>query len=235
MCGVRFVGYFLANKPDLRLPLFYTAPRPGAAWKGERDHDEDKWARKQAKRYEEKGREALESAKTLLCQMGFHQDYIETKLNVRQRSVVKDIINEVKSGLYDALVLGRRGLSRFEELFSTSTSKNLLDVQVDFPIWFCRNPKEEQRNVLLCLDGSDEAYRMVDHVGFFLAPEKNHEVHLLIINKKGDLGEKALNEIQSKASGLLTENGLPEDLIRTRVVSESNVPKTILRETDKGS
>jgi nucleotide-binding universal stress UspA family protein len=235
LCGIRFVGYFFSNKDDLRLTLYYTAPRPAAVWDEERTHEKEEWAKKQAQQYEAKGRESLESAKRMLCQMGFHSESIETKIRFRKRSKVMEIVQEGEECLYDAVVLGRRGLSWFEEIFSESTSKGLLDTKVTFPIWFCRRPKEECKNVLICLDGSEASYRMVDHVGFILAPEKKHEVTLFTVNKGDAFSEDALKTMQAKALDHFRDNGFPEELVRTKTLKASNVAKTILREVEEGS
>jgi len=40
LCGVRFVGYFFSNKENLKLTLYYTAPRPATIWDGERTHED---------------------------------------------------------------------------------------------------------------------------------------------------------------------------------------------------
>lgn len=235
LCGIKFVDYFFSNRDDLRLTLYYTAPRSATTWAEEGGHDEHEWARKQDQRYETKGRESLESAKRILCQMGFRQEMIETKIGFRKRSKVMDIINEGQAGLYDALVLGRRGLSRFEEFFSQSTSKELLDVEVNFPIWFCRKPGEDRKNVLICLDGSTAAYRMVDHVGFILAPERKHEVTLLLVNEEGRHSDEEAMEIRTEAFAHLADNGFPMEQIRFQAVEASNVPKTILRKAQEES
>ncbi|MHC4945090.1 MAG: adenine nucleotide alpha hydrolase family protein [Planctomycetota bacterium] len=209
LCGIRFVGYFLSNMEELRLTLYYTAPRPAKVWADERTHDKEEWAKKQAEQFEAKGREALDSSKKMLCKWGFNPDLIETKLAFRHKSRVRDIVYEGETGRYDALVLGRRGLSWLEELFDESTSKSLLETKVSFPIWFCRRPKEGSRNVLVCLDGTEAAYRMTDHVAFILAPEEKHEVTLFTINKGGDFDEEALNAIRSAAMEHFKENSFP--------------------------
>lgn len=232
--GVRFVGHFFSNKKEIKLTLFYTAPRPPAIWEGERTHDRLSEGEQQAKQYEAKGRNALEEAKKVLTKLGFGQEQIGTKFQVRQRSKVMDIIQEGEKGLYDAVVLGRRGLSWLEAAFDESVTKELLEKRCNFPIWICRGPDLERMNVLLCVDGSEAAYRMADHVGFILGQEKKQEVALFVVKKPGAKVKESGDSILSRSKEQLLSNGFPAEMAKTKVVESGNVAKAILKEAEQG-
>jgi nucleotide-binding universal stress UspA family protein len=232
--GVRFVGHFFSNKKEIKLTLFYTAPRPAAVWEGERTHDRVSQSEQQARQYEAKGREALEEGKKVLVRLGFPQQQILTKLQVRKWSKVIDIIQEGEKGLYDAVVLGRRGLSWLEEAFDDSVSKGLLEKRCNFPIWICRRPDLGRKNVLLCLDGSEASYRMLDHVGFILAEEKEQEVTLFTVKKPAVKVKESADSILSKSKELLLSNGFPAEMAKTKVVESGNVAKAILKDSEQG-
>jgi nucleotide-binding universal stress UspA family protein len=176
--GVQFVGHFFSNKQGLKITLFFTAPKPPALWEGERTHESVRDSERQSKEYERQGQKALAAAKKALRTLGFGEEQIATKLVVRQQSKAMDIIREGEQGLYDAVVLGRRGLSWLEQVFDESTSKDLLEKELTFPLWLCRRPDLGRKNILLCMDGSEAAYRMADHVGYMLARDKDHEITL---------------------------------------------------------
>jgi nucleotide-binding universal stress UspA family protein len=233
--GIRFVGHIFSNKEGMKLTLFYTAPRPGAVWEGERSPDRVKQSEQQAKQYEAKGRKALEEARKVLTKLGFKQEQLGIKFRVRQRSKVMDIIQEGERGLlYDAVVLGRRGLSWLEEAFEDSVSKGLLEKRCDFPIWICRRPDLERKNVLLCLDGSEASYRMAEHVGFILAEEENQEVTFFTVKKPGAKVKESPDSILSKSKELLLSIGFPAEMAKTKVVVSGNVAKAILKEAEQG-
>ena len=90
--GIRFTGNFFSNKQDMRITLFYTIPRGPQVWSGERDHESVSEAELQAKKYEGRARKALSAAKKELVKMGFGDEQIDTKLQKRRFSTVKDII-----------------------------------------------------------------------------------------------------------------------------------------------
>ena len=68
--GVQFVGHFFSNKKDIKLTLFYAAPKPSAVWEGERTHESVSQSEQYAKQYENKGRKALEAAKKEIVRLG---------------------------------------------------------------------------------------------------------------------------------------------------------------------
>ena len=69
--------------------------------------------------------EALQRAKELLIKAGFEEEHIVIKVESKKRGVAKGIIDEAASG-YDAVVMGRRGLSGIKEFFLGSVSQKVL-------------------------------------------------------------------------------------------------------------
>jgi nucleotide-binding universal stress UspA family protein len=229
MHAVRFVGHFFSDKKNVKVTLFYTASRPAAVYAGEKTDDTVQEMEAQSKKSLAKGRKALDAARKELLWMGFPPENVETKLQVRQFSKVEDIIQEGTKGLYDAVVLGRRGLSWLEETFDESVSKGLLEQGIGFPIWICRKPEPDRNGVLLCVDGSESAACMVDHVGFMLQPDPLHRVKIIAVVKgaanSADIVEKAL----ASARDSILKAGVPAERIETQALEGSNVAKVILK------
>jgi len=69
--------------------------------------------------------EALQNAKQLLIKAGFEEEHIVVKVEGKKKGVAKGIIDEAASG-YDAIVMGRRGLSGIREFFLGSVSQKVL-------------------------------------------------------------------------------------------------------------
>lgn len=220
--GVKFVGNFFSDKKGLKITLYYTCPR-AAAW----DDDIHKGNQaRQEKQYEARGRRALEDAKQTCCRLGFEADQIAFKLESRKTSKVMDILYEGAKRRYDAVVLGRRGVSWLEEAFDESVTKGLLKETFHFPVWLCNKPEPHGKNVLVCVDGSEAAYRMTDHVGFMLEKESRQAVTLFVAGE--DL--KASEKIIAEALVQLAKNGFPEQRIKTLIIPEKNAAAAILLE-----
>lgn len=70
--------------------------------------------------------EALEKAREMLIQQGFAKNRVKTKIVKRKKGIARDIISEVKSGGYDLVVLGKKGLSAVREFLMGSTAQKVL-------------------------------------------------------------------------------------------------------------
>ena len=230
--GVRFFGHFFENKKDIKVTLFYTAPRPPEEWEDKPTMESERRRKAQEKENQAKGQKALDGAKKILENLGFDSDQILTKVQTRMMSRAGDIIQEGSRENYDALVLGRRGLSWLEEAFDESVSKEILERKYDFPIWLCRMPDLERKNVLVCVDGSEPAYRIADHVGFVLQEEKRHRVTLLRI--KRDTAGQETAAIFEKAVKQMIKNGLSEGLIDSKEIETTDPAEAILEEAENG-
>jgi len=232
MHGVRFVGSFFNNMQNLRATLLSIAPRLPASnlpelmdsWYDRSDSDMVRSTTGIEK--------SLAVASRLLHRKGMRKDHIDIRIKTRQLSKGKDIINEGHSGLYDAVVLGRRGASMIETLFSESVSDEMLAEEIDFPLWICRDIEEGRNNVLLCVDGSDASLRMADHVGFMLNQESSHRITILHVDS-GDDGNKEF--IINRAKERLLDNGIAPGIVSEKVIQSKRVLAAILKETKKNN
>ena len=77
--------------------------------------------------------EAMLKAKDILLKAGFDEKNIALKVQTKKKGVVRDIIDEARSG-YDTIVLGRRGLSGVKDFIFGSVSQKLLNLAKDISI-----------------------------------------------------------------------------------------------------
>ena len=233
--AVRFLNSFFSAKRETLLTLFYTAPQPSAVWGKELNYESMSRMDEQSQQIERKGRTALNRAKGKLVESGFRPENIDQKLIFRQGTKALDILQEAEKGLYDAVLLGRRGLSRLEEaLLQESVSRTILCEETVAPLWICRQPETGRRNVLVCVDGSEPASRMVDHVGFILSRERKHEVTLARVLPPGE-EDGETERIFEHCRRILEENDYPLEQVGTKVLASRNVAQAILAEVEKGN
>lgn len=223
--GVRFVNSFFRNKSSLKITLFYVAPSVSSAKGGGGLAPQTR--KKLTEAYEKKGQDALDASKGMLCGRGFSPEQVQCRLVFKQLGTVKDIIKEAGRGMYDALVLGRRGYALFENVLADSVTREIFEHDSGLPLWVCRQPEELRSNVLLCVDGSEPSLRMADHVGFMLENEPEHAVTICHV----DTGEAADKEsMLQRVKEQLLHNGIEETRIKVQVLPPANVVKSILRE-----
>ena len=77
--------------------------------------------------------EAMHKAKELLLTAGFEEKNITLKIHTKKKGVVRDIIEEARSG-YTTIVLGRRGLSAVKEFILGSVSQKVLQLARDISV-----------------------------------------------------------------------------------------------------
>jgi len=174
----------------------------------------------------------LDLGRQWLVDMGFPSSNVFTKLIANQRGTVRDIAHEATRGLYDAVVLGRRGLSWFDEMFSDSVSHQMLWEAVDFPVWICRDPEFHRTGVLVCADGSEQSLRVADHVGFVLRGEPRHKVVICHIDTENGADREAILRATREA---LLDAGMEPERIKVVTVAAKDPVKAILSEAERGA
>jgi len=231
--GLRFVCAFFKHKQDVRLTLFNTAPQPPAVWAEEASYETLRQSEEAAELIIQSGRRAMEAARSIFVQGGFDPAQVDDKIVSRNFSRIQDIVKEGESGLYDAVVFGRRGMLRLENFLDKSASEEMLQEKFAFPLWLCRDVEYARKGVLLCVDDSEPSRRMADHVGFILHGETDHDVTILRVLRKSDASQST-EGLFGAAITALEENGFPSRLIKTRLMQSENVAQAIMREADRG-
>ena len=173
----------------------------------------------------------MEASRRILCNWGFSSERITAKVQTQKAGIVKDIIREARDGLYDSVVLGKRGFGAFESLFSASVTRRIMEDHIDFPIWISRLPESGRRNVLLCVDGSDASLRMADHVGFMLK-EEDHKITILHVDNGHNENTEIILEGALKN---LIDNGIYQDRIDMSVIKSHRVVQTILEKSEQNA
>ena len=230
--GARFLAGFFLNKDVVKLTLFYTMPRPPAVWTGEKTQAKVREQEDAARKGQAKAKKALQEAKQEVVKLGFLEERIDVRLRMRQLGKVKDILEEGERGLYDAIVLGKRGLNWFEEAFEGSVSKELLESRLGCPLWICRRPDPERKGVLLCMDGSEGSYRMAGHAGLILGTEQRHPVKIFVVKNRSL--KEAPDTVIARARELLAESKVPNVRVSASAVDASSPARAILREAEEG-
>jgi nucleotide-binding universal stress UspA family protein len=129
--AVQYVADLLAGAPGFRVVLVSIIPEPTEDFLAA-DEDRQEWIRKCRSRETA----AVEDYRRLLHVSGFEEGQIEVVIdNMYCPSVAECIINEQKKLGCSTIVLGRRGVSRREELLFGSTSNKILHEAKDCAVW----------------------------------------------------------------------------------------------------
>jgi nucleotide-binding universal stress UspA family protein len=168
------VNYVVLNFPpdDLEVNLIYVMPTaPEPLWDLEKTGFFKKMTEKKREEYLSKEKEAaqlfLAQARDLLSRASIADDHVRVILHPRQVGIARDIIAESSRG-YDAVVVGRRGLGKFEDIYLGSVSYKIVQAVGDTPVWVVGD-NIKSRKMLLAVDNSDNSCKAVDYAGTFAA------------------------------------------------------------------
>ncbi|MDL1969437.1 MAG: universal stress protein [Candidatus Desulfofervidaceae bacterium] len=233
--AVEYAANMFKNDPVFTMSLIYISPPlpPILLENNEEDADFTNWQVNYRSRLErksqEKAKKILDKARQLLLDLGWTENRFETIHFPGRFGPARDLFFYAEHGLFDALVLGRRGVSLWEKLTMGSTADKIIHAEKTVPIWMVGNSFFSPK-VLLAIDGSENSIRAVDHAGFILSGMENIEVtifHVLTmypLEEIKDLSEKWEKVVTSrilpfmdKAEEMLVKAGVPARNIRKKI------------------
>lgn len=177
---------------------------------------------------------AVDKAKTLIEKSQLSLDQIGVKTVPEKYGIVRDILEEGHKGLYDAIILGRRATYTFQWFFERPADEiakaMVKDTGLSTPLWICPEPCKDRKNILVCVDGSENGYRVVDHAGYILSDQVQHNITVFHL-EKGATGKG--KEIFPKAIEILTQHGIARERIQTKTSWGLSVANTVLSEANK--
>ena len=181
-------------------------------------------------------RKALDKATEMLSQSKMLVDSMMTKTFAERYGKIKDILNESSSGLYDAIILGKRAsytLQWFFERPADETAKAIIqDSSLNTPLWICPEPESGRKNVLVCVDGSEQSFRAVDHVGYILSLQDQHNITLFMVDNGSGLNS---DTIFQKSIKILGDHAIANERIRTETTWGLNIAGTITSYAEKSN
>lgn len=209
---------------------------------------------KMKRTYAKKAQTMLEVHKAQMTAMGIDEARIELITKPRKSGLAKDVLEYAQEKSYDAIVVGRRGLSRVQEVFMGSLTTNLLEHSRVIPVWIIDGEVTSEK-IMIATDGSESSLRAVDHFSFMAANNPDINITLLhVIPRLKDFckidfdeEDKELEEIIINGDRRCVESfllhahkkfkdaGIRNDQIEIKEVrAMSNVGKAIIEEVQTG-
>ncbi|SHF39996.1 Nucleotide-binding universal stress protein, UspA family [Desulfacinum infernum DSM 9756] len=211
-----------------RNPAFRSRLAPVAAWE---------MAQKKAVE------DFMEAATASLKRAGVPEEAVRVVIKQREVGIARDIAFEAHKG-YDAVVVGRRGVSDVKDLILGSVATKLLGRVVDVPLWIVGETVSPD-GVLVAMDASDEALKAVGFTASMVG-RKPRRVLLLHVIRGMDPGAQSvlrffapeeqrdwlkkseeelervvahMDAVFERAFTVLEAEGVPRHLIETKVIT----------------
>ena len=239
-----YLGFIYGAKHNLKVILLYVLPSPPSILADDISIDKQNWARLTAveKKHTIMAERMLAEARTMLVKKGFEEERIQTVFRKKEKGIARDICRFSQNKQADAVLITRRGRTKFEDFFMGEISSNLVEYCRTSPVWIIDGPPPETK-ALVCVDSSENALRAVDHAGFMLSGTEcritlfhtmrhlRRFVPLEALEAAPDLEKlwkkkegQQLAPYMEKARNILLNAGLPEDRINTKIVEGSRSP-----------
>ena len=176
----------------------------------------------------------LEECKARMKDKGVDDVHIQTITKPRKYGIAKDITLVAEEGIYDAVIIGRRGITGLQELIMGSVTSNLLSSSKTVPIWIV-DGETSPGGILIAVDGSPGSLRAVDHAAHILSGYNGTGVGIINIQPKlGDFcevspepentealseallksNEKCIADFNQKANGILEKAGIDRTAVK---------------------
>jgi len=211
--------------------------------------------RKVIRRNAEDAQTMLEKYKARMVRMGIAEKRIDMATQPRLLGLAKDILERAQEGLYDAIVVGRRGLSLAQKAFLGSVTGKLAEHSRVIPVWMVDGNVTSTR-IMVAVDGSECSLRAVDHLSFMVGQNPNVTVTLFHVTprlrnycvidfdeKETDIqqvitqsNKRCIDRFYAHARQKFEEAGIQEKQIEIKVTKRTvNVGKAILDQAKKGN
>jgi len=203
-------------------------------------------------------RTALQNLEILaerMTAMGVAGEHLELKTQPRITGVAEDLIAQCQTNGYDALLVGRRGVSRLQEWIAGSVTTNLVEHSQLTPLWIV-DGKVLSPKVLLAVDGSQGALRALDHLCFMLSEAPEQQLDMLhvqplladhcIIDVSQEISQSAqeiilsgeqhcMDDFFSQAQLVLQQYNIPKERISFQAETKQiSIAQTIFKELQNG-
>lgn len=233
--AVRYLGSTFNNAPEFKIMLMHmmAAPPPGLSQDARTSGDSLAKLKLFQGKLKKQAEQVIDRCRDELVRSGIGPERIETRIADARGGVAKSIVFEAQNGLFDALVMGRRGLGRLQELFVGSVSQKVVREAQSVPVWLVDGDALGNR-ILVALDGSEDSFRAVDHVGFIAS--RHPELDIILCHVSASLAracplqmdeelrrleaeliaeekERCLETFFLQAIQMLTEAGVPRDRV----------------------
>ena len=204
-----YVAHILPHLPALTCCLLHVQSglSPMLVEEAERDPKTKAQLEAVVRRNEAHGRRVLDHSREVLQRHGLAFEAIETTTQPRIIGLARDIIMRAEAAPYDAIVVGRRGVSGLQKLFMGSLTAKLCEHSEIVPVWVVDGDRP-QDGFLLAVDGSQNAMRALDHMAFMLTGSRTAHVTLVhVASRPVDHSEIDLNNDEEALETVLTLTG----------------------------
>lgn len=199
--AVRYAAGLAAMLKDFKLTLMHVQPTISQYLLDEAQGSTQAFAEleKVNQKNAEASRQLLEKYKEQMMALGVSEGEIQLRTQPRMLGVAKDILEFGMAGHFDAVIMGRRGLSSLEEVFIGSVSADTVNNSTDIPIWLIEE-EGSPKDILVAVDGSESSLKAVEHLARMIGGNTEVRISFFHVTPKlKDFCPVEFGEIQAES------------------------------------
>jgi len=259
MAAVEYLASLLGKNTGVKIDLFHILPdipplflEPGESM-AEMVQLQDFSERVQEEN-RRKGTSMMEEARGILIDRGFDAANIRPLVREPSAGVAQDLLALEQEGIYDAIVLGRHGMSAVDRFLMGSVTHKVLQHTKGLPLCVVHGQIQVAK-LLIAIDSSPNSKRVLEQAGWLLAeagPMAVTILHVLapligqemasmwtgLTDMASTMEQRQIDDAEdmlSQAKTYLTECDVPAFAIKTRLETRaSEVARTVLKEAREG-
>ncbi len=167
--AIRYAGKLSKSVKNLQFTLFHVQPTISQYLLDEAEKDPKSRAElnKIIAKNTEVSQNLLEKAKERMVRMGIGVEFLDLVTQTRMRGLAKDILDYSQIKPFDAILMGRRGLSGIRGAITGSVSANVIEHSKSIPVWLI-DGEVNSLKIMLAVDGSENSLKAVDHLALIM-------------------------------------------------------------------
>ncbi len=162
-----YLIHLFKNNPDMVIELFSVVSAGSTDQNWKLDVDPLRADTPALELRKIKANRYLQDARERLIQNGFTSDQVLTTVVSSAAPFATAIHHQANQGMFDSLLLGRRGMGKVGEIFMGSVSADLINQCHEVPLWIL-DGKATSSCFLLAVHGTPESLHAADHLAFII-------------------------------------------------------------------
>ena len=175
--SIDYLIRLFSNDKNMSLHLFSVVSESGSGQNWMYEVDSFRQHSPMADRRRITAERYLRDAKSRLVRNGFSEERVTFSAEITSSQSVAAIHHEANRGIYDALVIGRRGIGKVGEMFFGSVSAFLVEKCHEVPLWIIDGEITSNR-FLLAVHSMPKSLMAADHLGYIVQDNPEAEVML---------------------------------------------------------
>ncbi len=179
--AIKYACNIFASVKEANFTLFHVQPMISEYLLDEAKNDlaAEAELKRMIKKNTEAGESLLQKYREEMIRLGVSEQHIDSITLPRTLGLAKDILKYSSGDVYDAIIMGRRGLSGLQEIILGSVSANVVEHSKSTPVWLIDGEVVSQK-IMFAVDGSENSLKALDHLALMMG--ENPDARLMFFH-----------------------------------------------------